>query len=99
MINYDALVEDFPEYLDDKKSKNPILFGLFYQGNHIVVAGSKNTWKSKSAASSGLRLLVDDYLHNKNIISYYRNYLDSKEIDTVKKMLLEKGIIEIKEIK
>jgi hypothetical protein len=79
---------------------NIIVFGgLFYQGNHIVVAGSKNTWKSKSAASSGLRLLVDDYLHNKKIISYYRNYLDSKEIDTVKKMLLEKGIIEIKEIK
>jgi hypothetical protein len=99
MINYDALVEDFPEYLEDQKSKSPVLFGLFHDGKHIVISGSKNTWRSKSAASGGLRSILNSYLYNK--VGSYGNYLYPKqnELDTVKRMLLEKGIIEIKEIK
>jgi hypothetical protein len=96
MTNYDTLVEDFPEYLENQKV-DKILFGLFYKGNHIVIRGSKNAWKSKSAASSGLREIIIKYLYENNIINY--RYSSSKEVDTVKKMLLEKGIIEIKEIK
>jgi hypothetical protein len=99
MINYDALVEDFPEYLEDRKSKDPVLFGLFHDGKHIVISGSKNTWRSKSAASGALRSILTSYLCGK--ISGFGHYCYPKrdELDTVKRMLLEKGIIEIREIK
>jgi hypothetical protein len=99
MINYDALVEDFPEYLEDRKSKDPVLFGLFNDGKHIVISGSKNTWRSKSAASGGLRSILTSYLCDKiNGFGHY-TYPKQEELDTIKKILLEKGIIEIKEIK
>jgi hypothetical protein len=94
-INYKSLLEDFPEYIDDIKSKEPVLFGLFCQGKHMVISGSKNTWRSKSAASSGLRNIVYNYLYNKKIVTW-NNHL--KEVNEFKKMLLDSKIIEIKEI-
>lgn len=99
MINYDALVEDFPDYINEIKPKEPILFGLFVNGKHIVIAESKNFWRSKASASSALTGIVSYYLYNKQI-GLSLNSWDRKElVIQFKKLLLEKGIVEIKEIR
>ena len=99
MINYDALVEDFPEYINEIKPKEPVLFGLFVNGKHIVISESKNFWRSKSSASSALTGIASYYLYNKQI-GLSLNYRDRKELVVqFKKMLIEKGIVEIKEIR
>jgi len=99
MINYDALSEDFPEYINEIKPKEPVLFGLFVNGKHIVISESKNFWRSKSAASSAINNIVGEYLYNKNIGSLLNHYDKRELVVQFKKMLIEKGIVEIKEIR
>jgi hypothetical protein len=98
MINYNALIEDFPEYINNIKPKDPVLFGLFINGKHIVLAESKNFWRSRSAASSAINNIVGEYLYNKNIGSLLNHYDKRELVVKFKKMLLASGVVEIKEI-